>query len=127
MKKGRLSKPMRSPKITSAVLLTALSWAAGLFLMPFLLRVAIRWIESGLNIQLVPDFGGALCNLFLGPAAGGAIDGLITPILFRANTPGWLLTQAAAWLGLGVAGLVAGAIGGWVMYHVLQNGGLTPE
>lgn len=74
---------MPSQNSTRVVLLAALAWAAGLFVVSFGLRLVINALNIASNYRLDPFFGGFFYTLLIGPAAGGALAGYYTARLLK--------------------------------------------
>lgn len=74
---------MKNPITNHVIFLTALAWAAGLYVVPFLLAIVFYQTRLPIINQVGPLIGAAIYSQFIGPALGGAIAGYLTASLFK--------------------------------------------
>ncbi len=74
---------MKNPISNQVIFLTALVWAAGLYIVPFLLAILFRQTNLPIISQVGPMIGAAIYSQFIGPALGGAIAGYLTASQFK--------------------------------------------
>jgi hypothetical protein len=88
---------MSAPSSSRVVVLTALIWAACLFVVPFGLRIVLNYVNQAVNYQLDPATNGFIPTLVFGLPVAGALAGYGTARQMRHFVAGLSILRIAVW------------------------------
>lgn len=100
---------MTSAKTARVIGLTALTWAACQFMVPWLIGSAMAAINTAFGGRMDPYIAGGFYNLFIAPALVGGIAGYFTVALLR-RWPGLQAMQARTVMLVAMGALFLGII-----------------